>query len=1262
MSISKKFYGILLSILAVFALVGCTTNLPQSFSRTISEAEADLELVMENIFFTDADLNVTADLEFTTTTAWADRITIVWESSDTSVIGNDGKVTRPEYGQGNKEVTVKVTVSAEYTKLDDGTFKIGSVSASDEWTFVVMEAGRVYTIESIKNDLTMVPDETEVSFEGIIVGFSNYKGSHLPFVHDGTDGMYVFIDSPELKVGDKVKVNALYDVYYNLVQVSAGNVTVLESGCELPVVEKGSISDVVAAEGYFISETIGVAAGKLHNVDAKVVFEPYVADGKETYNVYLQDPFTGEEFIVHYETAFDYVPGHSGETYLDILKAYDGKYVNITVVNYDRKDGEERVCLTGYPIVEIEEPQLSDEDKATISINSLSVNESAIADFDLIAEVEHGTIAWEVVSGTGIELVDGVAKVSRTTVDQEAVIKATVTVGEVVLTKEFTIVIAGLVFEPISYEEAIELAGTTKDVYTSEKYYLEGVITEVYNATYGNMYITDGVNTFTVYGTYSADGSLRYDAMENAPKAGDRVIVFGILGYYTAPQMKNGWIVAQEPGTDIETVSNKKADELAVEAGEAYTTEKVTIKGVVTEIASATWGNIYVQDIYGISFYIYGLYSVDGTVRYDAMENAPQVGDFVVLTGIVGTYKGAGQMKNGWLVQLNEEVYVETEHKHVYVDGKCECGEVDPNYVAPKEITIEEAIKIGANQEHNTFTKEKYIITGVITEVYNTTYGNMYITDGVNKFTVYGSYSADGTLRYDALEVKPVAGDTITILSVLGSYNGTAQAKNAWIIAHTAAEQPEHKHEFVEGKCECGEVDPDYVAPEKDILVAEAAYQGSTVNMAEGKNNASLIGLNSLIFTVETDACGSYKNKIGLNQDGTIRLYADSATKDGNDLTIKVAKGYGISYIKVSLHKDSSATFAVLVDGKEVAEANGQFAVNGSVVVIRNNAEAGQVRMTKIEIGYYSDGTAEEHTHVYGENEKCECGQLNPEHKHAYNYGACVCGNVDKETVYVVKISEAIKYADGVKVTITATVKSVDSPWDAGYKNMCVTIEDETGTLYVFRTNTLVNAGDKIILTGTMATYSGSRQITSGSTAEILEAAPKPEHIHEECPVCTLCVAEECDGAENEKCAGHAPELEEGQVSATLNIADAAKSEGWTNQQKISSVNVDENITMSIAGGTNSGKYYTADGIRVYATDTPAGSITITAKEGYKIKSVSFKILTGEYAFLQLNGVTVENGQVVEVGASTATFQTVKNGSNGKQVRILGVTVVYEAE
>ena len=133
-------------------------------------------------------------------------------------------------------------------------------------------------------------------------------------------------------------------------------------------------------------------------------------------------------------------------------------------------------------------------------------------------------------------------------------------------------------------------------------------------------------------------------------------------------------------------------------------------------------------------------------------------------------------------------------------------------------------------------------------------------------------------------------------------------------------------------------------------------------------------------------------------------------------------------------------------------------------------------------------------------------------------------------------------------------------------------------------------------------------------------------------------------------------------VTATLIVANAATANEWINGTKYLTHEIDENISMEITGGANSGTLYDDNHLRIYATDNPAGSVTITAKEGYKIKTVSFGLVTGTYAFLQLDGVTVENGQTVEIGAASAVFNTAKNGSNGKQVRILSVTVTYEAE
>lgn len=108
---------------------------------------------------------------------------------------------------------------------------------------------------------------------------------------------------------------------------------------------------------------------------------------------------------------------------------------------------------------------------------------------------------------------------------------------------------------------------------------------------------------------------------------------------------------------------------------------------------------------------------------------------------------------------------------------------------ADSTLTIEEAIALGASKESDTYTEGKYYVTGVITEVYNTKFGNMKITDANgNILTIYGTYSADGSVCYDAMEVKPIAGDTVTIYGKIGQFKGTPQIKDGWLTAHTPGE------------------------------------------------------------------------------------------------------------------------------------------------------------------------------------------------------------------------------------------------------------------------------------------------------------------------------------------------------------------------------------------------------------------------------------------------------------------------------------------
>lgn len=332
--------------------------------------------------------------------------------------------------------------------------------------------------------------------------------------------------------------------------------------------------------------------------------------------------------------------------------------------------------------------------------------------------------------------------------------------------------------EKVTIPEAIELGKEDN----GKKYIVSGTVVEVKNTTYGNMYIQDADgNKLLIYGAYSADGEVRYDKMEVKPVVGDEVVFMGILNSHNGEtQMKNGWLLSHTPAPeppapvpDPVEISIPKANEIALgQEHNTYTAEMYIVTGVISEIKNETYGNMYIQDAEGNSLYLYGLYNEAGE-RYDALATKPVVGDTITVVGVLGQYYGSAQMKNA------------TMTAHTPGEGG---EEPDPEPAPdPVEVTIPEAVAIGAAKEHNTFTEEKYIVTGVIVEITSDKYGNLYIQDAEgNKLFVYGLYDADGN-RYDALETKPTVGDTVTLVGVLGQYNGNAQMKNATMTAHTPA-------------------------------------------------------------------------------------------------------------------------------------------------------------------------------------------------------------------------------------------------------------------------------------------------------------------------------------------------------------------------------------------------------------------------------------------------------------------------------------------
>ena len=510
MSISKKFYSLVLAILAVFALVGCdmggnggNTNDPEPVEGiTLSDAQALVNKAIGKIGWAETDLEVVGDLTFATSNSFAPGVVISWASSNEAVISVDGKVTRPEYGQGDATVTITATYSIAYNLDDNGNTVDEVYSDTESWTFVVKEAGEVFNIAKLEAQIVAgeIESGSEATITGVIVAkMASNQGNQI-FVHDGSAGIYVYTAS-DLAVGTEVQVSGTVDIYYEIFQIKNAGITVVNENAQLPEATKTTLGEHMAK-----GKDSGKIGGELINVDVllEIVTEQYT-------NVYITDPKTGDKARVYYKTEYTYIPGYNGETdYMAALQPYNGKTINITLVQYDIKDGEgHRLMLTSYPITEVQAQELTDEEKAEFILNGINLPSNVNDALTLPAQEG---LTWAVKEGTGITISEGVATVTPAAEAQVVVLTATATVNQVVLTKDFTVTVNPTLPEPTQTTIA-DLLANKPTAEKAEIFVVTGIWTlDAGKETYGNGKLADEAgNTIVIYGLCKDDSVVSFN-------------------------------------------------------------------------------------------------------------------------------------------------------------------------------------------------------------------------------------------------------------------------------------------------------------------------------------------------------------------------------------------------------------------------------------------------------------------------------------------------------------------------------------------------------------------------------------------------------------------------------------------------------------------------------------------------------------------------------------------------------------------------------
>ena len=136
---------------------------------------------------------------------------------------------------------------------------------------------------------------------------------------------------------------------------------------------------------------------------------------------------------------------------------------------------------------------------------------------------------------------------------------------------------------------------------------------------------------------------------------------------------------------------------------------------------------------------------------------------------------------------------------------------------------------------------------------------------------------------------------------------------------------------------------------------ATIAYPGGTTANMTGSNDAAILGLDVSLWTVVSDKGGA-SNHIGLNKDGSIRLYANKADGNGNILTVSIAQG---TIDEITLNIKQNATYNVTVEGNVVeATSSTTYAIGASSFSIQNVTVGAstQLHFNNITINYTAEG------------------------------------------------------------------------------------------------------------------------------------------------------------------------------------------------------------------------------------------------------------------------------------------------------------------
>lgn len=1213
----KKLLCFLALIAFGFAIVACTNNPATEPSEAKQTAEEHVENIYNKIFWDSSAMeDISSNIVLITNTMYEDT-KVVWSSDHPDIISNEGVVTRPAYEHEEavsvnpndpeetaKHVAVRLRATITATYEEDGKQK--EAIKYKEFVFTVLTlaeglkmtsiaeakaAAYQYIYEEMGVEKALVSNPNVVYNVGVygkVTAKLNASGAGQFMIHDGTEGIYVYSAQADLQVGDTVSVvGGIYSYYGNLQIAKDVTVTKVEREIELPAHTEISI-DAWEKSVADLSQ-IGYHGGKLYKLYAKLEkVEANVA--KDVFK--LTDPYTAEVAWIYYKS-------YSAEQEA-ILDQYDGKYVNITGVTYDRDSRllKNHLMWDG-GIEEAEAPTLSDEQKLGQVVASVEALAGSYVSGSLLAlptaDEEYGaTIAWTIPEGApyangAFSLVDA---------DVEFVATAVVTVNGKEQTVEVKFTVNPIQTVTVAQAIALEVGSTVK---------LSGTIEVVFGSK-GNYYLKDASGSLLVYvGTSSG---IQVNGETVTVKPGDKVTFIGKTAVFNGcPQI--GSIVSYEAHEAGEWQMSMP-QEVSVADIKAYTVENAPYgKYLMVKGNLVKSGNYYYLADGEQQISLYN--STVGEELAAVADTDTQVTLFVYFYGFQKTdYSGDTRVvfagRDGEFFIGDEEVILPTERTYK---------------------TIEEAKALA------TADGVELTVRGVVTHVgiYSDNYGNFgaLIADATGGLYLY---RVTGTDAYKKL----VVGDEVELKGLMKVYNGlfelcNVNAENITVISSgNSVEVGQMSNDLADQSkvVELNGAKWNGSAFEKDgqtyayfyssswLAESPSLVAGYTYNVKGWVNwyNAPQITPIETPVVVSADhthvlcpECGKCTapgcdgevcpGHSSLPTEGVVTLAqaVEIASKQAHDtyttgkftVTGTVNDIYNTTYGNMHLidaDGNDLTIYGLYINGSKYGDYSGAKPVEGDVITVTGvlGTYNGKPQMKNADLVV----EAPEHEHVIcPECGKCTAagcdGEVCPGHIAAnetkvsvsiadyaaangwvdgtmYNdlvvdanvsikmsavagsgsYGAnsgkyYVNGNSwrfyqsDTEPTIVVTGGEGVNIVS-IKFTYTAKNTGILVANGANYESDAViSVNASTITITIGNTGTKTNGQAQV--TAIEVVYTGGKPV---------EPNPEPTHEHVACPECGKCTAEDCDGAEDEKCAGHeaTPTIETITIAEFLTKAD----------------------------------------------------------------------------------------------------------------------------